>query len=112
MKPGRGLFKAELTHPDGRKETHEVVLGDLRLLELGVGETVKARLVPAKGCDLGWGPGKTVEKELHGGVVGLILDGRGRPLSLDASDTERVESIQRWAEALDVYPEPEAAPVG
>jgi hypothetical protein len=45
-------------------------------------------------------------------VVGLILDGRGRPIAVDASDPERVDRIQRWARALDVYPEPEAQPVG
>lgn len=112
VKPGKTIFTAELTWPDGRKETHEIEFGDLKLLKLGVGETVKAKLVPAKGCDLGWGPGKTVEKELHGGVVGLVLDGRGRPLTLDPADPERIGKIQRWAGALNAYPDPAAQPVG
>ncbi|MBZ0267056.1 glutamate mutase L [bacterium] len=110
-KPGRTLFTAELTRGDGKKETHEIKFGDLQLVPLGVGESVKAHLIPGKGCDLGWGPGKTVERELHGGVVGLILDGRGRPIAIDASDPDRVEKIQRWAAALDAYPQPETAAV-
>ncbi len=55
---------------------------------------------------------KTVEKELHGGVVGLVLDGRGRPIALDPADPDRVGKIQQWAGALNAYPEPEAQPVG
>jgi hypothetical protein len=114
VKPGRPVFTAELTRADGSNETHEIVSGDLRLVPLGPGETVKARLSPAKGCDLGWGPGKTVEKELHGGVVGLVLDGRGRPILLDPADPARVETIARWTGALDAYParETESVAVG
>ena len=61
---------------------------------------------------MGAGPGKTVERELHGGVVGLILDGRGRPIALDPADPNRVDLIRAWTHALDAYPEPEAQPVG
>ncbi|NNE43278.1 MAG: methylaspartate mutase, partial [Gemmatimonadetes bacterium] len=110
VKAGKTLFTANLTYKDGRKETHEIKLGDLKLLPLGVGETVHAKLTPAKGCDLGWGPGKTVDKELHGGVVGLMLDGRGRPIVLDPDDPNRVNMIRSWTDALDAYPEAEAVP--
>ncbi len=112
VKPGKTMFTAELTRADGKKETHELKLGDLQLIDLALGETVRAKLHPAKGCDLGWGPGKTVEKELHGGVVGLILDGRGRPIVLDPADPSRVDKIQKWAGALNAYPTLEAQPVG
>jgi hypothetical protein len=110
-KPGRPIFSAELTRADGSRESHELLLGDLVLLPLGLGETVKAKLEPAKGADLGWGPGKTVEKELHGGVVGLILDGRGRPIVLDPDDPERVAKIRRWTDALEAYPDSKSEPV-
>ena len=110
MKPGKSLFTADLTYADGKTESHDIKLGDLKMLDLGVGETVKAKLTPAKGCDLGWGPGKTVEKDLHGGVVGLILDGRGRPIVLDPEDPNRVDMIRRWTDALNAYPEAEAVP--
>ena len=112
VKPGKTHFTAELTRPDGKKTTHEVVFGSIDLVPLGLGETAHARLVPARGCDLGAGPGKTVEKELHGGVVGLILDGRGRPIALDPKDPARVEKIRRWADSLNAYPTHEPVAVG
>ena len=37
---------------------------------------------PAKQVNLGAGAGVAVTREVHGGVVGLLLDGRGRPLQL------------------------------
>ena len=110
-KVGRPIFTAELTKDDGTKSVHAVPYGEIELVELGVGETAHGKLTPAKGCDLGAGPGKVVEKALHGGVVGLILDGRGRPLALDPSDPDRVEKIRRWAGALSAYPELEPVAV-
>jgi hypothetical protein len=37
--------------------------------------------------------------------VGIVLDGRGRPIDLDPADPDRVEKIRRWAKALTAYPE-------
>ena len=104
---GRPFFSVELAFADGRSATHEIPFGEVRLLPLGLGETVRAKLVPAKGADFGAGPGKSVERELHGGVVGLVLDGRGRPLALDPHDHDRVARLRRWTEALDAYPQGE-----
>ncbi|HMB68587.1 MAG TPA: glutamate mutase L [bacterium] len=111
VKPGKTILTAELTRGGGKTESHEIKFGDLVLLPLELGESVRAKLVPAKGCDVGWGPGKTVEKELHGGVVGLVLDGRGRPIALDPADPARVEKIRRWTGALNAYPDAQSEPV-
>ncbi|MDP6529073.1 MAG: glutamate mutase L [Gemmatimonadota bacterium] len=111
VKPGKTILTAELTSEEGLTETHKVASGDLVLLPLGPGTTVLARLTPAKGCDLGNGPGKLVETTLHGGVTGLVLDGRGRPLALDPADPDRVEKLRGWTTAMDAYPTEEAAAV-
>jgi hypothetical protein len=110
-KAGRPILEVELTRSGGSTERHEVAFGDVVLLPLGLGETARAKLVPARGADVGWGPGKTVEKELHGGVVGLVLDGRGRPIALDPEDPERVPKIRRWTDAIEAYPDSTSEPV-
>ena len=43
--------------------------------------------------------------ELSGGVVGIVIDARGRPLALPAERGERVRKLTEWNEALGVYPE-------
>ena len=103
-KEGKTLFTVELRRADGRTESHDVPFGQLTLLPFPLGETARAKITPAKGCDVGGGPGKSVERDVHGGVVGLLLDGRGRPLALDPADPDRVARIRRWADALDAYP--------
>ena len=61
-------------------ETHAIMPGELKLLEAGEVVEDTCVIVPAKGLDVGAGPGQPVEATLHGGVVGIYLDGRGRPL--------------------------------
>jgi hypothetical protein len=106
-KDGRTVLTAELRR-GGARDTHELALGEVKLLPLGLGETVEARLVPAKGFDLGAGPGRPIEQELHGGVVGLVLDARGRPIRIDPADPDRVGIVRKWADAFEAYPSPES----
>ena len=83
---------------------------EMKKFELGVQENglphkAKAVLEPERGFDLGAGKGVKVEAELDGGVVGIILDGRGRPFDLSTlSEDERVSHLKTWMGELDIYP--------
>ncbi len=84
---------------------------EMKKLELGVQEnglpqTAKATFEPEKNFDVGAGKGIPVTKEIHGGVVGIILDGRGRPFDLSTlSEDDRVSYLKRWMTELDIYPQ-------
>jgi uncharacterized protein (TIGR01319 family) len=88
-------------------ETGEIRYGDLKLLPLGLGQTATVTVEPARSFDLGNGPGKRVVREVKGGTVGLILDGRGRGLTLPEDRTECKRLIKQWITALDLYPQPQ-----
>jgi len=83
---------------------------EMKKFDLGIGEDglpQKARAVfePERGFDLGNGKGSRKEVQLHGGVVGIILDGRGRPFDLSTLDeNDRVEYLKKWMIELDIYP--------
>ncbi|MEO0234140.1 MAG: glutamate mutase L [candidate division WOR-3 bacterium] len=80
--------------------------GDMGVIPLELNKKVKAIITPSKGLDLGNGKGKEIEAELEGGVVGVIVDARGRrPFNLPENDNERVEKLKKWIKALNVYPE-------
>lgn len=70
----------------------------------------RATITPGKGLDMGEGPGKPVIRELFGGSVGIILDGRGRrPFSYenavtDFTENDRLGFLGDWNKALDLYP--------
>ena len=100
-KAGARCFDYALT-VDGTGREGTVTGGEIALEPLAAGETGVLALRPARGIDLGRGRGKAFETEVHGGVVGLVLDGRGRPLEIPQVD--RSEVVTRWAEALDAYP--------
>ncbi|MFH0765252.1 MAG: glutamate mutase L [Calditrichota bacterium] len=80
----------------GREINLEVDYGELILTPLELGETVKVSIEPAKGWDMGEGPGKGGERILHGGVVGLIIDTRGRPFNLTRNTPGRTEKLNKW----------------
>ncbi len=100
------LATVSLTMPDGKVIEEKIVPGKMQLIKLGVGEKAEAVITPSKGLDMGNGPGEVWRGTLEGGIVGIILDGRGRrPFVLPEKDKERVELLQEWSQTLDTYPE-------
>ncbi|MCD6245506.1 glutamate mutase L [candidate division WOR-3 bacterium] len=86
--------------------TKEIKYGEMALIPLGVGEKMKIKVKPEKGFDMGEGNGKEVTKEVEGGVVGLIIDARGRrPFTLPEDNKLRVEKLTEWNKVLGTYPE-------
>jgi hypothetical protein len=100
-KPGQPCLRVEI--PGGEKRS--VPFGELLLMPIPSSGTFKLRLAPERGFDLGDGKGREVETALHGGVVGLIVDTRGRrPFALPAEAGARIERLRAWNSALGLYP--------
>ncbi len=78
--------------------------GEMKRFAMAGDKRARAEIVPEKGFDVGAGPGKAVTREIRGGTVGLILDGRGRPLVLPSTRDECRRSMDSWVKALDLYP--------
>lgn len=101
-----------VTFAGGRKEASgSLPFGEVVLLPLTHEETAMLSLQPARHVDVGAGKGEPWSGEVRGGVVGLLLDGRGRPLQLAVEPVARHEQLMRWFRRLDVYPETELAAV-
>jgi len=82
----------------------ELPSGSLELLPLGIGEKAEILLEPFNNYDLGAGPGKPINKTIEGGLVGLILDARGRPLSFSNDVSLNMNMVNDWIEELGLYP--------
>jgi uncharacterized protein (TIGR01319 family) len=78
--------------------------GELQLLPLGLNEEAMVQVTPARNVDVGAGRGEAVRRRARGGVVGLMLDGRGRPLNLPSRLEDRVGLLKKWHETLNLYP--------
>jgi hypothetical protein len=105
-KPGQPCVTVELSRGDGQSIGRSVPYGGLALMPLPPDGKVKMTATPGRNFDLGEGKGKPITTEIHGGVVGFIVDTRGRrPFSLPGNAAERVEQLQSWNRTLGVYPE-------
>lgn len=102
---GEPVLKVEMTMPGGESLVEELNFGEVKLVPLAERQEAKAIITPAKQFDMGDGPGRAVEKTITGGVVGVLLDARGRPLYLPEDDGTRKELLLKWFGALGLYPE-------
>ena len=103
-KPGDIVLNAELTMPDGRILEQELIKDKIVRIEVPY-EPVKAILRPGKNMDIGAGPGQEIATDIYGGTVGLIFDGRDRPISIPSDPLKRLEALRSWSSALNEYPE-------
>jgi hypothetical protein len=102
-KEGTPCFEYEITLPNGKRLQGSLKVGELWRTELAAEEFATVRLIPSRRFDVGAGTGRQLEAKVAGGVVGLVLDARGRPLPLPAGP-ERVARLEKWAAVLDAYP--------
>jgi uncharacterized protein (TIGR01319 family) len=102
-KEGTEVMEIKLDMPDGTTINEHVVYGDIKKISLDVGETAKIEIHPKKGMDMGQGPNKHMEGVVHGGEVGVIIDARGRPLSLPEKPEERMNKILGWNKTMELY---------
>jgi uncharacterized protein (TIGR01319 family) len=106
-KHGSHCLDCSITYSDGKKTEESLSFGEIKVFELKEGEKAEVEISPDKKFDLGEGKGKKLIKEVVGGVVGLVIDARGRPLSLDSSKGKEPlsERLPKWIKAFDAYPD-------
>lgn len=103
-KTNEPCLEYKITFADGKTTSDKMNTGELRLYPLEVGEEASLEAKPSRNFDLGEGRGKSISRKVIGGVVGIIIDTRGRPLQLPADQTERVKALRKWATAVNLYP--------
>jgi hypothetical protein len=103
-KIGEPCFSYRLLFPDERVIADTMTYGEIRVLPFPNGQEAGIELTPAKGFDFGAGKSKKLIGKVKGGVVGIVLDARGRPISIASDESARVQQLQSWAKAVDLYP--------
>jgi uncharacterized protein (TIGR01319 family) len=83
-KEGRECAVVKLDRGNGNVQEIKAVWGEVYRLELAAGEKAGLTVNPAGSVDVGAGPGANLRKEITGGVVGFVIDARGRPIQLPA----------------------------
>jgi hypothetical protein len=88
-------FKIE--YEDERALQVEVPYGSLEVIPLPSGHTANLELRPTRRFDVGLGTkGQAGTTKVEGGIIGIIIDARGRPLPLAEDPELQREKMQRW----------------
>ncbi len=76
----------------------EVEFGKIEIFPIPPGQLVEITVEPVGKLDIGFGPGQGRQKmKIYGGIVGgLVIDARGRPLSLPGDAAERYNLMRKW----------------
>jgi hypothetical protein len=77
-----------------------VPYGKIKVIPCGKGEFKDVTIEPGKSFDLGAGKGKSITKKLEGGMVGIMVDARGRPFNLASDVATRVAKHREWLSAM------------
>jgi len=102
--PGESVMKVELEMPDERMISDDLTFGEIKCIRVPERQDVKVKVTPGRKFDAGEGPGHMIHGVAIGGAAGIILDGRGRPLHLPEEKELRMETLLKWFDAVDLYP--------
>jgi hypothetical protein len=93
---GETVLRAKLAYSDGTEARADVKFGGLEILPLPSGQTARLSLQPVSRADAGLGAGRGGAVTVTGGALGVVIDARGRPLTLPSDAVRRRELIKKW----------------
>jgi hypothetical protein len=102
LPPGQTAIRVDVEYSNGRKVAAEVTTGSIEVIPLQVNEQALLSLYPSSTVDVGLGPGERARaaEEIDGGLVGLVIDARGRPLTFAQDDAERQARLLQWMQVI------------
>jgi hypothetical protein len=98
------VMEVAMEMPDGNTLEVQMRGGELKLIDLPERQKVRTTIRPRRGFDIGSGSGRELITEVEGGVVGVLLDTRGRPLTLPEEAEVRKKTLLGWIDDIDMYP--------
>ncbi len=100
LRRGKTALTVHVETASGQVTTVEISQGDLVRLDVLPGESAVLELLPHPKMDVGFGgSGQGGRLSITGGLMGVVIDARGRPLGPVA---DRAELQEKWLRALGV----------
>jgi hypothetical protein len=95
-KPGDVVMRMRIVYDSGGELDVEARYGEIEIWPLLVGQQATLEIRPSRRFDVGMGPGQGGKVEVLGGLVGLVVDARGRPLKLPQDPDLRRRTLNGW----------------
>jgi hypothetical protein len=94
---GTPVLQVRMSYADGHESNLEIKAGALEVIPLPMGQFGSLHLQPLHRFDVGMGgPGRGGSVKVMGGVFGVVIDARGRPLRLLSDPVRRREVFKKW----------------
>jgi uncharacterized protein (TIGR01319 family) len=104
---GKEVASLKITMPDGEVLEREIEYGTIQKIELEEGKTaeIEGKVASPFGLSTKEGNDRNFNIKVEGGVVGVLIDARGRPVDLPGDDDARQTKLREWFTNLEAYPE-------
>jgi hypothetical protein len=94
---GDPVLRYRLQYTDGRQIRGDVHFGSIEVVPLALGQKAQITIQLHRHFDLGMGGyGQGGSFAVEGGLAGLVIDARGRPLGMDADPAKNRRSQDDW----------------
>jgi hypothetical protein len=94
---GTPILRVRMTSEDGQESELEVKQGSIAAMKLPAGQSGTLHLTPLHRFEVGMGVfGRGGTGPVTGGVLGVIIDARGRPLRVPAEPSRRRDWHNKW----------------
>ncbi len=93
---GEVVMRVHITYDNGSELDVEAHYGELEIWPLTAGQRATLEVRLHRRFDIGMGPGQGGRVEVLGGLVGLVVDARGRPITLPRNSDQRRRALKRW----------------
>jgi len=101
-RPGTPVLRVRVVYESGEENTVEIKYGNIKAIPVPSKQVAQLHLRPLHRFDVGMGgPGRGGRLRVVGGALGVVIDARGRPLSLPEDPAQRRELLTKWRWALE-----------
>lgn len=101
---GEKVADVTVEYSESEREKIELSFGSIVRIPVSQDREVTVTIEPTKKFDFGAGFGRRVRRKVRGGVVGILFDGRGRPLNIPQDHSVRKRLLVSWFKSIDLYP--------
>lgn len=100
-KRGTPVVRVRVKSGNRDESVIDVKYGSLEVIPLPLGQSANVHLQPFYRFDVGMGgPGRGGSVKMMGGVFGIVIDARGRPIAVPTEPNRRRELLRKWAWTL------------
>ncbi len=100
-RPGTTIMRVKITYEDNTDSLLEIKQGALVSLPIHNGQTAHLEVEALHGTVLDPCLPRLKRFRITGGVCGVVIDARGRPVKLPEEKQKRIELLQRWMRTLE-----------